>query len=164
MEVISTNTGYPALTSSTQPLSPGVVEALAIGNLPDVQWKTHDDLCDCTYQRIGMWTNPYIAETLEIRLCCMWVKLAEQFPDLVRTIPAFWNYNKDEWVTEPQDWNGQDPMPRAIWYRQLARRQSRPLAEIRAEYADRQPPGAYEPRLLFIPENGGWILRDYARR
>ena len=31
-------------------------------NIPGVEWEYHDDLCDCTYQRIGFWTNPYIGE------------------------------------------------------------------------------------------------------
>lgn len=157
------DTTFPTVQSSNV-LSPAVVEALAISNIPDIQWKMEDDLCDCTYQRIGWWTNPYLAETLEVRVCCIWAELYKQFPQFVRMTPAFWNYNKDKWVTEPMEWTGENPMPRSIWYRQLARKQSRSLAEIRAEYADQEPPQGYEPRLLFTPENGDWVLRDYARR
>jgi len=103
-------------------LSPAVVEALSIGNLPDIQWKMHDDLCDCTYQRIGMWTNPYLAETLEVRMCCIWNELYKQFPQYVRNVPAFWDYNAEQWVTEPAEWNGEEDMPQSMWHRQLARK------------------------------------------
>ena len=103
-------------------LSPAVVEALSIGNLPDIQWKMHDDLCDCTYQRIGMWTNPYLAETLEVRMCCIWNELYKQFPQYVRSVPAFWDYNAEQWVTEPAEWNGEEDMPQSMWHRQLARK------------------------------------------
>ena len=132
-----------AMTKS-MPLSPGVIEALTIGSLPDVQWKHEDDLCDCTFQRIGMWKNPYLAETLEIRLCCVWEELAKQYPEFVRTVPGYWNDNERKWETKPWEWNGESEMPKAIWYRQLARSQGRPLAEIRAEYAsqdDLRPKG-----------------------
>ena len=127
------------MTTETR-LSPGIVEALSIGQLPDVQWKMHDDLCDCVYQRIGLWTNPYLAETLEVRMCCIWAKLYEQFPDQVRTVPAFWNYNTEEWVTEPMEWNGEDAMPRSVWYRHLARVQGRTVAEVSPEYSSQEPP------------------------
>ena len=150
------------MTTETR-LSPGIVEALSIGSLPDVQWKMHDDLCDCVYQRIGMWTNPYLAETLEVRMCCIWAKLYEQFPDQVRTIPAFWNYNQEEWVTEPMEWNAETPMPRSIWYRQLARQQGRTVAEVRAEYASREPPqGRVKPDPVpFLVQFGGeWVAID----
>jgi hypothetical protein len=141
-------------------LSPGIVEALSIGSLPDVQWKMHDDLCDCVYQRIGLWTNPYIAETLEVRMCCIWAKLYEQFPDQVRTIPAFWNYNSEEWVTEPMEWNGETAMPRSVWYRQLARQQGRTIAEVRAEYASQEPPQGKvrgESIPLWVQFSGEWV-------
>lgn len=134
-------------------LSPAVVQALAVGSLPDIQWQVGDDLCDCTFQRVGWWTNPYLAETLEVRMCCIWAELYKQFPDLVRTIPAFWNYNQNEWVTETQDWNGETQMPRALWYRQLARQQGRPLPEIRAEYQNQEPP---QGRPLILPGDEAW--------
>lgn len=113
-------------------LSPAVVEALAIAELPDVQWKMHDDLCDCVYQRIGMWTNPYLAETLEVRMCCIWAEIYKQYPQFVRTVPAFWDYNNDEWVTEPAAWNGETDMPASMWHRQLARALNVSVSEARA--------------------------------
>jgi hypothetical protein len=118
---------------TTKPtLSPAVVEMLATGNLPTTAWETHDDLCDCTYQRIGMWTNPYLAETLEVRMCCIWADLYKQYPDYVRTVPGYWDDNAKEWVTEPMEWNGEDDMPDAIWVRHLARKYDITVQEARA--------------------------------
>ena len=143
-------------------LSPGIIEALSIGNLPDVEWQSEDDLCDCTFQRIGMWKNPYLAETLEVRLCCIWAKFAEVFPDMVRTIPGYFNENTQEWITQPWEWNGEAEMPKAIWYRHLARKLNRPLAEIRAEYAGKdelRPKGRPQRREIpFLLMQGGMEL------
>ena len=119
------------------PVSPAVLQALSIGNLPDTEWEVHDDLCDCTYQRIGMWKNIYLAETLEVRMCCIWEDLYKQYPQFVRTIPGYFDPNTKQWLTEPRAWDGEQEMPKAIWYRHLARKLNRPLAEIRAEYAGR---------------------------
>ena len=148
-------------------LSPAVIEALTIGSLPDVQWQHEDDLCDCTFQRIGMWKNPYLAETLEIRLCCVWARLAEQYPESVRTIPGYWNENTKSWETQPWDWNGETEMPRAIWYRHLARKLNRPLAEIRAEYADRdhlRPKGRGASVPFVVKIAGMWRTLNLASR
>jgi hypothetical protein len=140
-------------------LSPAIIEALAIGNLPDQQWDVQDDLCDCTYQRIGMWKNIYLAETLEVRLCCLWAELYKQYPQFLRVIPAYWNENTKEWETEPKEWNGESEMPKAIWYRHLARKLGRTVADIRAEYADRdelRPKGTPKPAPIpFILLDGG---------
>jgi hypothetical protein len=138
--------------------SPAVIEALAIAELPDVQWKMHDDLCDCVYQRIGQWTNPYLAETLEVRMCCIWADLYKQYPQFVRTIPAFWDYNKEEWVTQPMQWNGEDDMPASVWHRQLARVLGISVDEARAmnlpapEGEPRQP----KPQML-LKWGGEWL-------
>ena len=139
-------------------LSPAIVEALSISELPDVQWKAQDDLCDCTYQRIGMWTNPYLAETLEVRMCCIWAELYKQYPQFVRTIPAFWDYNREEWVTEPQAWNGETDMPASMWHRQLARATGMTVAEAR-ELPTAPPKGIKrEPKPRFLlPWSGEWI-------
>ena len=134
---------------TTELLSPAVIEALSIAELPEIRWKIHDDRCDCIYQRIGFWTNPYLGETLEVRMCCIWAELYKQFPQFVRTVPAFQDYNNgDAWVTEAAEWNGETEMPKALWYRQLARQQGRSLGEIRAEYADKddlRPKGYKRP-------------------
>lgn len=116
------------------------ITALLVGAVPGVDWKHNDDLCDCVYQRVCQWTNPYIGQTHEIRLCCAWAKMQELFPEAVRDIPAWFDFNANEWVAEPQEWNGEDAMPRAIWYRQLAAKEGRPLSEIREDYADQDPP------------------------
>ena len=152
--------------SSQRPVSPLSDRAAAdivaaLGVLPETFWDAQDDLCDCTYQRIGMWTNPYLAETLEVRMCCIWKELYKLFPEHVRVTPAFLDGNADEWVTEPAEWNGEADMPRSIWYRQLARRQGRSVTDIRNEYRDRdaerprgiprppQPPGIDPVEALF---------------
>jgi hypothetical protein len=139
-------------------LSPAVVEALAISGLPEKQWRVHDDLCDCVYQRIGMWTNPYLAETLEVRQCCIWAELYKMFPHLVRTIPAFWDYNADEWVTEPAEWNGEDDMPQSMWHRQLARKLNISVPEAR-ELNAKAPKGKprYPKPKFYLPLDGEYV-------
>lgn len=123
--------------------------ATALGVLPEDFWEIHDDKCDCTYQRIQMWTNPYLAETLEVRVCCIWKELYKLFPQYVRNVPAFKDYNNgDAWVPDSWDWNGEEDMPQAIWYRQLAHRTGKSVAEIREEYRDRddeRPRGVRRP-------------------
>ena len=146
-------------------ISPAIIEALSIAELPEVQWSNQDDLCSCVYQRIGMWKNPYLAETHEIRLCCIWAKLGEQYPDFVRTIPGYFDENRKEWITEPKDWNGETEMPKAIWFRHLARKLDRPIEDIRAEYADKdelRPKGTPKPEPLpfILVINGEEIVLD----
>lgn len=146
---------------TTEQLSPAIVQALAIGMLPDVQWRMHDDLCDCVYQRIGLWTNPYLAETLEVRMCCIWAELYKQYPEYVRTIPAFWDYNTEEWVTEPAEWNGEEDMPASIWHRQLARKQGISVAEARAlnlpaPKGTGRPAEAPKP-VIYLQWSGEWL-------
>ena len=129
-------------------LERAVLEALATGSLSEVTWNGLDDGCDCSFQRVGFFTNPYLAETLEVRFCCFWAEWHKEHPEWVRTTPAFREYNRNEWVTEPADWNGEADMPSALWYRQLARQQDRPIAEIRAEYQHRdseRPKGRGQP-------------------
>ena len=76
-----------------------MLEALLFtGQIPEIDWEHGDDLCDCTFQRIGYWTNPYLARTMEVRLCCIWKILAEQNPEiaaLMQEIPAYDDYNRD---------------------------------------------------------------------
>lgn len=101
---------------------------IAISGMTD--WQHGDDLCDCVYQRIGSWDNPYLGVRHEIRLCCAWDKLRAMFPDCFRDL-----------VTgQPQQWNGAVEMPRYLWYRQLAIQQGRSLPEIRSEYEHEKPP------------------------
>lgn len=146
-------------------LSLAVIQALSIGSLPDVEWRHGDDLCDCTFQRIGMWKNPYLATTQEIRLCCVWAKLGEMFPDLVRSIPGYFNDNTQRWETDPWQWDGEEEMPKALWYRQLARQQDRSLTEIRAEYADKdelRPKGRPAKAPFILLDGGRELVLDLA--
>lgn len=87
----------------------------------EVEWKHGDDRCDCTFQRIGYWQNPYLGVAHEIRLCCAWARLRELWPDLFR----------DYVTNEPRDWDGAADMPRALWHRQVAIREGVPLADVR---------------------------------
>ena len=105
----------------------------AMGMLPETVWLHGDDACDCTFQRIGLWKNPYIGETLEVRMCCIWDELYKLFPQHVRRTPAYLN-GDDEWIPGQQEWDGEQDMPRALWYRQLARKHGKPLPEIRGIY------------------------------
>lgn len=104
---------------------------------PEEFWDVQDDKCDCTYQRIGMWTNPYLAETLEVRMCCIWAELYKLFPDKVRVTPAFLDYNRNEWSPELREWDGEGDMPESMWFRQLAKKHGKTVSEIRQEYKER---------------------------
>ena len=122
-----------------------VLETLLLtGQIPEIDWEHGDDLCDCTFQRIGYWTNPYLARTLKVRLCCAWKVLAEQNPEiaaLMQEIPAYDDYNGKRWVSEPAAWNSKEgDMPRALWHRQLSIQQDKPLEQVRREYDHLEPP------------------------
>lgn len=110
------------------------------GEMPEIQWVQGDDLCDCTFQRIGEWTNPYIGRTLRVRMCCIWAELYKEYPQFVQEIPAFYNYNEDRFETEPWMWNGEDDMPVDIWHRQLAVLRHEPLEVIREKFEGLKPP------------------------
>ena len=112
-----------------------IAHALWVADLPDVQWDHEDDLCDCIYQRIGMWKNPYLATQHEIRLCCIWEKLYQLDPSAVRTIPGYWNDDVQEWQTEPRPWDGETDMPMSLWVRQIARQEGITVQEARSRCA-----------------------------
>ena len=110
----------------------GMMAALLSGALPDVQWSAADDLCDCVYQRIGEWNNIYLAETLRVRLCCIWAEFEKQWPQFFERVPAYWDGNRDRWVREPQPWDSEDAaMPLHLWYRQVARQEGISLSSAR---------------------------------
>lgn len=117
-------------------------------SLPEIQWNGGDDLCDCTFQRAGWWTDPYTARTLEIRLCCMWERLNDLFPGLMRLIPGWTDYNNgNRFVSEPMMWNGESDMGRAQWYRQIQTLTGKSLPKIREEFAGQEPPrGIIRPK------------------
>jgi hypothetical protein len=111
-----------------------------VDDIPEVRWMHGDDLCDCSFQRIGEWTNPYIAKTLRVRFCCIWEELHKQYPDFVQTIPGYFDENDDKIVTDPAEWDGDTDMPRALWHRQIQAVTNRPLDEIRKKFAHLDPP------------------------
>lgn len=114
-------------------LQADILEAMS-STIPEVHWLPDDDLCDCTFQRIGSWTNPYLGKTLRVRLCCIWAELYKQYPEYVQEVNASYDSNRHEWVNGPQQWDSDEmDMPLAIWYRQEAYKQNRPLSEVRAE-------------------------------
>lgn len=119
-------------------------QALEIIQTQEV-WNAEDDLCDCTYQRIGYWFNPYIGETEEKRICCIDKKLREWFPECFRTT-----------VQEPAQWNGEADMPKAIWHRQLAAELGMPLSQVRDMGLEppKGQPRKDKPR-IYLPLGGG---------
>lgn len=115
--------------------------AEAVSNLPDVYWIAGDDFCDCTFQRIGDWTNPYLGRTLRVRLCCIWAELYKMFPQFVQEIPAYYDQNRHQWWTEPIPWDSEEmDMPVSLWHRQLAQQTGRPLDEIKRTYDAKERP------------------------
>lgn len=111
-----------------------------VDDIPEVEWVHGDDLCDCTFQRIGEWTNPYLAKTLTVRFCCIWEEMLASHPHLVQKTNGYHDPNTSKFVTEPAEWDGDGEMPRALWYRQIQAVTSRPLDEIRKKFAHLDPP------------------------
>lgn len=83
-------------------------------------WDVNDDLCDCTFQRVGYWNNPYIGETYEVRLCCVWAEMEKQWPQFFKRTQI-----------EPAEWNGETEMPRSLYHRQLAKLHDISVSEAR---------------------------------
>ena len=136
-------------------------EALVAGLFPEEFWDVNDDACDCVFQRIGMWTNPYLGETLEVRMCCIWAELYKFFPDKMRVTKGFLNYNTNEWEPEPREWDGEDDMPPSIWYRHLARVEGVTVAEAREKYRYRdeeRPRGTPRPQVEPVPSQGDFLM------
>lgn len=122
------------------------LSTLLAADMPGLEWRHGDDLCDCTFQRIGEWTNPYIGKTLRVRFCCIWAEFHKLFPDFVQEIPMAYDHNSGTFVDGAAEWDSADSdMPRAIWYRQIATRTGRSLDDIREEYRDQDPP----PRVVY---------------
>ena len=131
--------------TTTAQVNPGqdILMALATSGIPEMDWKHGDDLCDCTFQRIGMWTNPYLGRTLKVRLCCIWAKLYAMFPECVQEIPAFMDYNNgDKYMPEPAVWDGDTDMPPHLWHRQAAVQMGLPLPIVRKLLEGKESPRA----------------------
>lgn len=122
------------------------------GEVPEFQWEIGDDECDCVFQRIGDWTNPYIGRTMRVRLCCMWAEIYKDYPQFVQEIPAYFNWTTREFEHEPHEWNGEDDMPTAFWHRQLAAETGLSLPEVREKFKDIAPPkGVKRPKVVQPP-------------
>jgi hypothetical protein len=121
-------------------------QALAIAEAQET-WSVNDDLCDCPNQRISYHFNPYHGVTEESRLCCIYARLREWWPDLFRTT-----------VQEPAQWNGEADMPKSIWHRQLSNELGMPLSQVRD--MGLEPPQGIKrtPRpTLFLKWSGEWL-------
>ena len=132
------------------------------GSIPEEEWGIQDDLCDCVFQRIAWFTNPYIGRTMEVRLCCVWAEILKDYPQFIREIPGYDVQNVDvkTYDPKPMEWNGEDDMPRAIWNRQLAVQMGLPIETVRNMTRDEEPPkGIKRTRYVDVPfliasENG----------
>ena len=117
--------------------------------MPEFIWTHGDDLCDCTFQRIGEWTNPYLARTRRVRVCCLEDRMLEGNEDLVQDIPGFFNDNNGLFETEPWVWNGEDDMPEHLFMRQTAIIQGLSLDETRVKFEGVEPPkGIPRPKVI----------------
>lgn len=121
-------------------------EALAIVNAQET-WHVNDDRCDCTYQRMGYWNNPYIGETYEIRLCCLYAEFEKQYPQFFKRTQI-----------EPAEWNGEADMPRSIYHRQLSKLHGMTVSEARAMAgeAPKGRPKAEKP-VVWLPWSGDYL-------
>ena len=126
---------------TTQADSPAVLEVLrllSLGDVPLVHWIDGDNLCDCLFQRIGDWNNPYLGRSLRVRVCCIWAELYKCYPEYVQEIP-YYDSTRHVYTAEPAEWDSDEmDMPVYLWHRQLAIRQGKSLAEIREAYAGRE--------------------------
>ncbi len=128
----------------------------AMGAAPDIHWILGDYQCDCTFQRIGEWKNPYLGKTLRVRMCCIWAALYQQYPQYVQEISAYYDSNRDHYETEPQPWDSEEmAMPVYLWYRQIAAKTGASLESVRAEYQHR-----LHERPQAVPKGQGWESRS----
>ena len=117
--------------------------------MPEITWTHGDDLCNCTFQRIGDWANPYIARTRRVRVCCLESRMLEGNEDLVQDIPGYYNENTGDFETEPWVWDGEDDMPEHLFMRQTAIIQGLSLDETRVKFEGVEPPkGIPRPKVV----------------
>lgn len=115
--------------------------------IPEFNWEHGDDLCDCEFQRIGLWMNPYLGVTDKIRFCCLYKELEDSFPHLFQHIKGYWDDDENEWIMAQMEWNGEEDMPRALWNRQLSIREGLPIEVIRERTIFQSPPKGTPDRL-----------------
>lgn len=113
-------------------------------------WDVNDDLCDCTYQRVGYWNNPYIGETYEVRFCCLFAEFEKQYPQFFKRTQI-----------EPAEWNGEADMPRSVFHRQLAKLAGISVSEAREAglEAPKGRPKTPKPQ-VYLPWSGEFILAE----
>lgn len=112
------------------------------GEIPEVLWELGDDLCDCTFQYIRDWTNPYLGRTRRIRMCCLFKEFEKQYPWLFEEIPAYYDHNEAAYIPALMDWDSENSdMPRALWYRQVAAKTGDSLERVRDRLRGQTPPG-----------------------
>ena len=112
--------------------------AAAVSADPTVHWLLGDDLCDCTFQRVGEWANPYLGKTLRVRMCCIWAELYKQYPEYVQEC-GYYDPNRGTYTNTPAEWDSQDAaMPIYLWHRHLAAFEGLSVGEIRHKYAGRE--------------------------
>ena len=107
---------------------------------PEVRWIIGDNLCDCMFQRIADWNNPYLGRTQRLRLCCAWERILDLIgrEGIVQMLPYF-DPNRATYNAEPAPWDSHDmEMPVAFWHRQMAVQQGKSVSQIREEYAGRE--------------------------
>lgn len=120
-----------------------VPELWMLDTIPEAPWVHGDDACDCTFQRIAIWTNPYLGRSLQVRLCCIWREIYGQYPQYVREVPATYDPDKEAFTTGiPADWDGDHDMPRHLWHRQVSVQLGIPLSQVRKLLEGQEPPKA----------------------
>ena len=110
-------------------------------------WSNEDDLCDCVYQRSGYWNNPYIGETYEVRICCLYAEFEKTWPQYFKRTQI-----------EPAQWNGESDMPKAIWHRQLSAELGMPIGQVR-DMGLEPPKGSplKQKPVFFLPVAGEYL-------
>ena len=117
--------------------------------MPEITWTHGDDLCNCTFQRIGDWSNPYLGLTRRVRVCCLEQRMLEGNEDLVQDIPGYFNENTGQFEAEPWVWDGEDDMPDHLFMRQTAIIQGLSLDETRVKFEGVEPPkGIPRPKVV----------------
>ena len=136
----------------------------ADSHIPESHWEHGDDLCDCEFQRIGLWMNPYLGVTEKVRVCCLYKELEDSFPHLFQHIDGYWDDNEKEWITGQMEWDGEDDMPRALWNRQLSIREGLPIEVIRERTIFQSPPkGTPRPKRMTQPMPLSDIYAEYGK-
>lgn len=119
------------------------------------KWEHGDDCCDCTFQRIGEWSNPYLARTLRVRLCCIWEELYKMFPQHVQVIEGCCHVDEngmEVWDTVPHEWDSEDgEMPKHLWHRHTAARDDISVADARVVSKGKVPP---QPKVKEVESDG----------